>query len=91
MFKKDLIGQQFNRLLVVREEGCIWICQCICGNFVRATSDILIHGRTKSCGCLRKKAAVKTNVIKQKITHRKTYTKEYCAWQNLKKRCKNPV
>lgn len=60
---KDLTGQKFGLLTVVgpteRRQGrsVVWECLCDCGNtsYVRALS--LVSGRTKSCGCLRKKKA----------------------------------
>ena len=54
----DLIGQQFGYLTVFEAAGkrgsrALWKCRCICGNIKYATSNNLIGGQTKSCGCLK--------------------------------------
>ena len=56
----DLIGQKFNRLLVLektdkrRDGKVIWKCQCDCGNICYVTTKHLHSGEVKSCGCLKK-------------------------------------
>jgi|SRR5580658_419601 hypothetical protein len=53
-----LIGQEFNRLQVMRDDGTRvpkrihWICRCVCGHETRAFTNDLISGHKKSCGCL---------------------------------------
>ncbi|MEH6940127.1 hypothetical protein V7056_20120 [Bacillus sp. JJ664] len=63
MKHKDLVGQQFNRLLVVKKSdkkdnnrNIYWYCQCECGNpkLSEVTTDALTHDRIKSCGCSRR-------------------------------------
>lgn len=55
---KNLIGQKFNRLLVLektsqREGGSIvWKCKCDCGKECYASTRGLCSGNKKSCGCL---------------------------------------
>jgi hypothetical protein len=56
---KNLEGQRFGRLLVIRRGnkkgfGASWLCRCDCGNEKDATSHHLIQGNTRSCGCLLK-------------------------------------
>jgi len=62
MKKKDLTGQKFSRLLVLKEESTTrtgvpknnktrWLCQCDCGNQVVVKTGSLRSGNTKSCGC----------------------------------------
>lgn len=59
--KEDLVGQKFGQLTVLSESprrmaGRIsWNCLCTCGNQKIITSQALKSGKTKSCGCLRKK------------------------------------
>lgn len=56
----DLTGRIFGRLQVIKSDGdklsggsIIWICKCICGQFVSVASRDLLHSsNTKSCGCL---------------------------------------
>lgn len=62
---KDLTGQKFNRLLVLKlnnnykkenktsRTGAYWNCLCDCGNEVTVLATDLICGQVKSCGCLR--------------------------------------
>ena len=64
----DLIGQRFNRLLVIEyadEEHQVyygknhahkntWKCKCDCGNIHYATTENLRRGDTPSCGCITK-------------------------------------
>lgn len=57
---KDLTGQRFALLTVIREvpndkdiagRCAIWECQCECGTTLNVPSNQLNSGRTKSCGC----------------------------------------
>lgn len=54
-FKVNLIGQQFNSLIVVDfvpKEGTnsYWKCKCACGNETIVSKAHLITGHTKTCG-----------------------------------------
>jgi len=88
--KKDLTGNRFGRLLVIKEVGqdkyyyFVWECLCDCGNYTRTTSKRLINGDTKSCGCLNLEAIKKSNT-----THGKKNTSEYRSWCGMKARCYN--
>lgn len=57
--KENIIGQRFNRLVVIEDDGTRsskgeikWLCHCDCGNLYHALGYRLRNGRTKSCGCL---------------------------------------
>ena len=61
-----LKGKRFGRLLVIEEVDpyiCVtagtksrrWECLCDCGNYTLVVQNYLLSGRTKSCGCLRRK------------------------------------
>ena len=62
---KDLTGQRFGKLTVIREANKIiryngskrrrWLCRCDCGNEVLVIHVYLTNGDTKSCGCLASK------------------------------------
>jgi hypothetical protein len=81
LFTEDLVGQKFNRLLVIsrgnsaRQWGdnsrVTWNCQCDCGEVV---TDIPAHtlksGGTKSCGCLKLEATIKANTKPVPIGYR---------------------
>lgn len=58
---KDLTGQRFDRLVVIKQvekpegrkqKGVYWLCQCDCGNTCIIKGQLLINGKTRSCGCL---------------------------------------
>lgn len=55
---KNLAGMRFGRLTAIeatgeRRNGCrLWQCQCDCGRETIVTSNALLSGNTKSCGCL---------------------------------------
>lgn len=56
---KNLVGNRFNRLLVINfhhidwRGGYMWECQCDCGNSIIVRGDSLTSRNTQSCGCLR--------------------------------------
>mgnify|MGYP006055992023 FL=1 len=64
---KDLTGQRFGYLTVIKKAGknksdkILWLCKCDCGNEKICIGNDLITGRTKSCGCLRKKGSQRTH------------------------------
>lgn len=98
MKRYDLTGQVFGRLVAVkyvpsdkrkakdgtRREGK-WLCNCECGMTTMATASDLVHGRTKSCGCLHRESTIERN-----LTHGGTHTRLYTIWQAMKARCYNP-
>lgn len=57
---KDLTGQQFGKLTVIKRVGSntnqqsIWECRCECGNYRNVIARSLISGNTTSCGCYKK-------------------------------------
>ena len=85
MKKIDLTGKRFGKLVAVKsyydqeKKVTFWECQCDCGNVCNVRANRLMHGRTKSCGCLKKENHVKT--------HGMTKTRIYNIWRGMKKRC----
>ena len=64
---KDLTGQKFGRLTVMKQAesksgNTRWLCQCECGNPKLIFGTNLMNNSTKSCGCLRMETS--TNNIK---------------------------
>lgn len=57
---KDLRGNTYGRLTVVElhpercKTGAVWVCRCSCGEVVLKAAHYLVHGSTRSCGCLYK-------------------------------------
>lgn len=62
---KDLTGQRFGKLMVLgfggyeqnaRQRVAMWNCHCDCGSDCQVEGYLLVSGRRKSCGCIRRAA-----------------------------------
>lgn len=88
--KIDLIGQRFNRLVVIEEVGrnkqgfVMWHCKCDCGNEVDVSGSKLRNGNTKSCGCL-----IHDILVKRNTKHNMVGTRFYEIYACILKRCNN--
>lgn len=57
----DLTGQTFGQLTVIdiatkdKNNQVIWSCRCECGTVTNKRRTDLKSGRSKSCGCARRK------------------------------------
>ena len=92
--KKDLTGQPFGRLIVIREYGrdkgghVLWLCRCLgkngddCGKEVIVSANDLRRGHTQSCGCLSRELVRERN-----ITHGCTHEPWYMTYEGLLRRC----
>ena len=71
--KIDLTGQRFGRLVVICENGrmkdgkATWLCKCDCGNEVTVVGNHLRSGHTTSCGCFKRKRAIKHGMAKTRL------------------------
>lgn len=61
MSRRDLTGQRFGRLTVIKDSGergkdgsIMYLCKCDCGNTKNVRTSNLTSGKTKSCGCLQR-------------------------------------
>ena len=93
--REDIIGQRFNRLVVIEDDGTRsskgeikWLCRCDCGNLYHALGYRLRNGLIKSCGCLnnekkhgRFKDLSGTEIVNFKIVDR-AYSKNQRVWWN---------
>lgn len=90
---KDLTGQRFGKLLVISRDAdyvspqgnriARWKCKCECGSIVSVNGTDL-RRRTKSCGCVQRKAAG------EKLTkHGKCNSRIYRIWKGIILRCTN--
>lgn len=84
----DLTGQKFGRLTVIERaenkgKHTYWKCRCDCGNDCVINSSNLIHGLTKSCGCLWQESVSSHGIAKLDY-------KIYKTWFGIKERCTNP-
>lgn len=82
--KKDLTGQKFGRLTVIKQtedyvnpntgvHSAKWECQCECGKITNVTSGKLTSGNTKSCGCLHSEFVIKKNSRQNKYEIKDDY------------------
>jgi hypothetical protein len=84
---KDMTGQTFGRLTVLRKNGnhrkgfALWLCRCSCGNACTVAGLMLRKGRQVSCGCFRKERGTK---------HGQSTSPIYKVWTAMKGRCGNP-
>ena len=84
---KDLTNQKFGKLSVIEVKGrdtgghYLWLCACECGKQVVTSSNSLMSGKTKSCGCSRGPSIKKHGLTKTRLYH---------TWSNMKQRCINP-
>lgn len=85
---KDLTGQRFGRLVVLRRvdndsHGNLrWLCECDCGNQKIVGGRHLTSGRTKSCGC--------DQFGHSNLKHGMRHERIYGIWSGIKYRCDNP-
>lgn len=83
---KDLKGQKFGKLVAINricKSGVShWECKCDCGNYTVASTNNLIRGNTKSCGCLQKERTSQTHKI-----HGARHTRLYTIWNDMRLRC----
>lgn len=104
MGAKDLTGERFGRLVVIKEvEPHIsksgktkmrkWLCRCDCGTEKEILGTSLSRGATKSCGCLNSEVA-REKMLKMSTKHGFTANREterlYLVWTHMRNRCENP-
>ena len=92
--KKDLTGEPFGRLIVIREYGrdkgghVLWLCRCLgkngddCGKEVVVSANDLRRGHTQSCGCLSRELVRERN-----MTHGCTHEPWYATYEGMMRRC----
>lgn len=87
--KKNLIGIRFEYLTVTNKisdpKGYIWECKCECGNTIFLTTQKLVTGSNKSCGCKKKEL-----ISKKMKVHGGKGTSEFNIWCSMRARCSNP-
>ena len=89
---KDLTGQQFGRLMVIKKVGIsknrnyLWECLCNCGNKKNIVSSSLVSGITKSCGCFNIEM-IKKRMISHGFCVGKKQNRFYKIWIHILERC----
>lgn len=91
---KDLTGIRFGYQVAISFQGynkhktALWLCKCDCGNEHVVSSDKLLNGKSKSCGCYRKRL-----IIERSTTHgllKGGKPRLFIIWNGMKARCMNP-
>ncbi len=92
----DLSGQTFGNLTVICRvaNSLDWLCRCLCGKETIVITYQLVHGTTRSCGCLRQRSGLRSRF---KAKHQAaghadgtSRTPEYRVWTSMNSRCSNP-
>lgn len=87
---RDLTGMTFGRLTAVEIHGrtpagaLVWQCSCACGGSHTASSQSLVDGKVKSCGCW------KASHPAYNRTHNMKSHPLYLVWSAMLNRCRNP-
>lgn len=87
---KNLLGQEFGRLTVVRyvknknSKGHKWECVCSCGNVSLVSPCSLIRGDTQSCGCI-----ARSNAASRLFQHGESRSITYSSWRAMINRSSN--
>lgn len=96
---KNVVGQRFGRLTVIREgeryvspQGISQrkiVARCDCGNETTTWLSIARSGMATSCGCVAQEILLDRNLVHGDAPRRRQ-TREYVAWANMISRCENP-
>lgn len=90
----ELVGKRFGRLTVVsrgpNDDGgrAQWNCVCECGVAKMVRGNLLQQGFVGSCGCWHRENRQKFGG--HTATHNKHGSKEWNAWQSVRRRCYDP-
>lgn len=85
---ESVIGKKFGRYTVLCRVGFKAKCRCSCGEERMVYAYDLINGKSKSCGCLRKKILSKLK-RKHGYTTQTTQHPIYGAWKGMINRCES--
>ena len=88
----NLIGKKFGRLTVVsqaesKNHSTYWNCLCDCGNAKTVQGVKLVHGTTKSCGCLNRDIVISRNKANADGKYR--HPRIYNIYYGMRTRCYN--
>ena len=84
--KSLLPNQKINKLTTIAYENGKWLCRCDCGEVTKLSTNTIISGNTKSCGCL-KSIANKEKIEKLHCSVRKFDPKTASARRIWKSYC----
>src|SRR3990167_1122411 len=89
MSRIDASGIKINRLTFIKDiggnnNGRIWLCECLCGNRIKAVYAVVKSGGIKSCGCLSKES-----MSRFKKVHGLSKSTFYIKYQGIHRRCED--
>lgn len=90
---RDLTNLRFGKLVALKadhKDKCHrwhWLCQCDCGKTTIVSSNSLLRGSTRSCGCLNDEQRKSGN---NRRVHGGCGTRLYRIWKQIRTRCNNP-
>jgi len=88
---KNITDKRFTRLVALEptDRRCggslVWRCMCDCGTETFVSSNSLLGGHTRSCGCLSREIMRSRN-----LSHGLSQTSTYKIWAGMLQRCENP-
>lgn len=87
----DTLNKRFGLLTVIDikkiDNRTQAVCRCDCGNIRNCDISYLKKSKSDTCGC---KRAIQSSIGgKCKNSHKKSYTRLYQIWENMKQRCLN--
>lgn len=89
----DITGHRFGRLTALEVVGTapnhggnLWRCKCDCGNEHIVAYSKLSHGKSRSCGCLRREISANRQ-LKHASSRRSKRTRLYSIWLGMRERC----
>lgn len=80
----NLLNQVFGKLTVIEklnekntQNRRLWLCQCECGNIVKVSTNELMTGNTKSCGCMQHKSFGEEKIANILTSYKIPFQREY--------------
>lgn len=91
----EITGKIFNRLTVVKYSHTqaysdVYFCTCSCGNTCLAKGYLLISGKKKSCGCLKRENDLNRSLKAKERRLKDPAYRLIKVWKSMKYRCYNP-
>ena len=90
---RDLTNMRFGQQVAIRPCGknksgnILWLCKCDCGNTHVVPSGKLVQGKSKSCGCYRRKNS--TCMLEKHGITTGGKPRTFIIWNGMKSRCLN--
>lgn len=87
-----MIGQKFDRLTIIAEDGAKWLVRCDCGTEKIIPRKSILRKderrRVRSCGCLHRERVAEQG--RKNTRHGMKNTPTWRSWLAMRNRCENP-